>query len=180
MSKWLDYLARDLDAVEAAGLEEALFEGREDPAEALWVESLVTQVRWLSERGTYWALMTGSQADALRQRLRALVVRAGAQYRPDVDENTRLDLMLTYFDVDLTGVTRLEIENVGLDGTLRWKRDDVPFVVGEPVVLACEAELMARYAMTDLQGAVVRFISVEGQQRRVLAEFQGRRPPSGP
>lgn len=165
-----DYVrGRDADADDA--YEAALFERAlaGNAPELTIRDGLERRFREMKARGTIDPWLTRSQVEELATRglkVAHQVFHAGNPQPFDIPDDA--DLVVTRIPVDLTGVTRLEVEISTLDGRVLKRMPDVPFDREEGALFACcEAEL-ARTAISVTR--ISRFWSVGEGERRLIVE----------
>lgn len=174
------YASGEMPDTEAEAFEARLFEAAATGSLGPY-EDLIAGIRELHARGTLMPFVTRPQAEALldRTELRVLWIDVG----DGLDENVRvsadeLDAVVLRFAIDLEGVTRLDAETWPRgheDGPHKTMPDIVFDPGGGEVFACCEAGIFEGVSRT---GGVMRFVAVEGGERRVVRSFTF--PPPSP
>ena len=176
-----DYVSGHLDDREAAKFEERLF-GDEFHEAAAAYDAIAHQLREAGRRGLLQIAVAPEDAQRyIEDKAHVAVVEITEPVTARVEIDGSMDYVLTRFALDLDGVQQLDLEVHFDEAGLVKTMPDLTFdAVGGSVFMFCDIKV-ATEAAGHTAKMFTRFVAVDGETRRTLADFRfgGVFPVSG-
>jgi hypothetical protein len=170
------YLAGELSAEEDAAFENRLFSGELDGPDLTELAELTVGLREAAFLGILSMLVSRQEMEHLRAlgyRILDCPMRPGEVTTADL--SGEFDLVFVEYHVDLGGVERLDIEVCDIGGVPFKRYEDVVLPApGTPLSGFCARELALAGIEHNAEGILTRFVAVDSDGDRVVAEFIGK------
>lgn len=170
------YLSGETSPEETDRFEAELFEGEYDGDDLTALAGMLVDVRHAALLGMLTLTVSRAEVEQLAALgYRILELRFGPGRLVEGDLSGDFELLLVEYELDLRGVTRLDVDVCDAAGRPFKRIQEVPFQPGQTSVMGYCARETALAAARELpEGTRIRFLSIEEEGERLLCEYHAR------